>query len=291
MYMKKQYLLAVAVVFVLGASLWVFFSLLRENTPTPILIKTETDAILSKTSVLSIKGEPLAITAPQKGEVIQSPFVVKGFVKGTWYFEASFPIKVVDAKGKLIGQGVAQAEGDWMTEQPVPFSGTVLFSGKEGERGEIIFEKDNPSGLPENADELRIPVIFGEATTPIAIYFGNAKEGINEECSKVFPVMRYLPKTTAVARIAMLELLKGPTDADKKEGFFTSINKGVRIQKLTIEEGVANVDFSNDIEKAVGGSCRVTSIRAQIETTLKQFPSVTSVIISVDGRTEDILQP
>jgi len=35
----------------------------------------------------------------------------------------------------------------------------------------------------------------------------------------------------------------------------------------------------------------VGSIRSQIESTLKQFPSVKQVIISVDGRTDDILQP
>jgi len=45
------------------------------------------------------------------------------------------------------------------------------------------------------------------------------------------------------------------------------------------------------LEEAVGGSCRVTAIRSQIEQTLKQFSTVQSVIISIDNRTEDILQP
>jgi len=35
----------------------------------------------------------------------------------------------------------------------------------------------------------------------------------------------------------------------------------------------------------------VAAIRAQIRETLKQFPTVDEVIISIDGRTEDILQP
>ena len=33
------------------------------------------------------------------------------------------------------------------------------------------------------------------------------------------------------------------------------------------------------------------AIRVQITETLEQFPTVDSVIISIDGRTEDILQP
>jgi len=41
----------------------------------------------------------------------------------------------------------------------------------------------------------------------------------------------------------------------------------------------------------VAGSCRVGAIRAQIEETLKQFPTVQNVIISVNGNTENILEP
>ena len=65
----------------------------------------------------------------------------------------------------------------------------------------------------------------------------------------------------------------------------------MRIQGLTIENGVAKVDFSEQLEFQVGGSCRVAAIRAQITDTLKQFPTVDSVVISIDGRTEDVLQP
>lgn len=65
----------------------------------------------------------------------------------------------------------------------------------------------------------------------------------------------------------------------------------MKIQKLTIENNVARVDFDKQLEYQVGGSCRVAAIRAQITQTLKQFPTVKEVIISIDGRTEDILQP
>ncbi len=52
-----------------------------------------------------------------------------------------------------------------------------------------------------------------------------------------------------------------------------------------------SVDFDETLEKAVGGSCRVAAIRSQITKTLLQFPSFKKVIISINGRTEDILQP
>ncbi len=59
----------------------------------------------------------------------------------------------------------------------------------------------------------------------------------------------------------------------------------------SIKDGAAYVDFDKTLDQNVAGSCRVIAIRAEITQTLKQFPNVNDVIISIDGRTEDILQP
>ncbi len=126
----------------------------------------------------------------------------------------------------------------------------------------------------------------------VKVFFGNSifdPEVL--DCQKNFAVERTIPKTLAVARAALEQLLAGPTDAEKVEGYFTSINQGVKIQSLTIEDGVARVDFDEQLEFQVGGSCRVAAIASQIRETLKQFSTVTDVVISINGRTEDILQP
>ncbi len=133
--------------------------------------------------------------------------------------------------------------------------------------------------------------IAGEETMFVKVYFNNDKMDPEFSCNKVFPVERQIVKTKAVARAALEELLKGATENEKSLGFFSNINPGVKIQKLTIENGVARVDFDEQLEYQVGGSCRVAAIRWEITETLKQFPSVQSVIISINGRTEDILQP
>ena len=125
----------------------------------------------------------------------------------------------------------------------------------------------------------------------VRVYFNNNQWDPETSCNKVFPVEREIQKTQAVAGAALEELLKGPTEKEATERYITSINPGVKIKKLTIEEGTAKVDFDNNLEFQVGGSCRVSAIRAQITETLKQFPTVKDVIISIDGRTEDILQP
>ena len=139
--------------------------------------------------------------------------------------------------------------------------------------------------LPEKETEKFPELIIVE------VFFNNDRLDPEFSCNKVFPVEREIPKTQAVARAALEELLKGSTEVEKEQGFFTSINPGVKIQKLVIEEGIAKVEFDEQLEFQVGGSCRVAAIRAQITQTLKQFPTVQSVIISIDGRTEDILQP
>jgi spore germination protein GerM len=132
----------------------------------------------------------------------------------------------------------------------------------------------------------------GKETMTIKLFFNNSKLDAEFSCNKVSPVERKIDKTEAVARKALELLLEGNlTLQEREEGFLTSINPGVKIQSLTIEDGVAKVDFDEQLEFQVGGSCRVSAIRAQITQTLKQFPTVENVIISIDGRTEDILQP
>ena len=128
-------------------------------------------------------------------------------------------------------------------------------------------------------------------TTKIKIYFNNSKLDPEFTCVKVFPVEREIPKTAAVARAAVEELLKGPTEQEKAQNYITNINPGVKIQKLVIENGIAKIDFDAEMERAVGGSCRVGAIRSQITQTLKQFSNVKEVAISIDGRIEDALQP
>ncbi|OHA63960.1 MAG: hypothetical protein A2667_01325, partial [Candidatus Wildermuthbacteria bacterium RIFCSPHIGHO2_01_FULL_47_27] len=122
-------------------------------------------------------------------------------------------------------------------------------------------------------------------------FFNNDKMDPEFSCNKVFAVERIIPKTQAMARAALEELFKGPTEEEKAQGFLTSMPPGVQIQRLSIENGTAKADFNDALEYQVGGSCRVSAIRAQITETLKQFPTVQQVVISIDGRTEDILQP
>jgi hypothetical protein len=97
------------------------------------------------------------------GATISNPVKLSGKARGTWYFEASFPIDVVDWDGRIIGQGVAQANGDWMTEDFVPFTASIKFENATStysKKATLVLKKDNPSGDRERDASLEVPVVL-----------------------------------------------------------------------------------------------------------------------------------
>lgn len=111
------------------------------------------------------KTNLIVLDAPLLHATVNSPLLVSGKARGSWFFEASFPIYLLDSHGNMLGQGIAQAQGDWMTSDYVPFTATITFTADSqivGDAGTLVLQKDNPSGLPENDDSLRVPVIIGE---------------------------------------------------------------------------------------------------------------------------------
>jgi len=94
------------------------------------------------------------------GQLVSSPLVVTGQARGNWYFEASFPISIYDADGIELGVVVAQADGEWMTKEFVPFNAVLSFKKPATSVGTLVLYKNNPSGLSEYDTELRIPIKF-----------------------------------------------------------------------------------------------------------------------------------
>lgn len=112
---------------------------------------------------IDAKKDLIVLTSPRAGEKISSPVTLTGKARGYWFFEGSFPVTVVNWDGLIIGEGYATAQGEWMTEEFVPFTASVNFTFDPNtpyNSGAIILKKDNPSGLPENDDALEIPVTF-----------------------------------------------------------------------------------------------------------------------------------
>ena len=111
-------------------------------------------------NILPVGNDKIRVSMPLPSAIVKSPLKVTGEARGTWYFEASFPVKLFDGNGKELAITPAQTESDWMTTEFVPFSATLVFDAPQTATGTLVLEKDNPSGLPENDDSVIIPVRF-----------------------------------------------------------------------------------------------------------------------------------
>jgi spore germination protein GerM len=240
----------------------------------------------------------LQVLSPKSGDKVSSPLQISGTVNGEGWtgFEGQVgTVKLLDETGAEIAFGILKATTEWTT-LPTNFESVLNFSSDKEQNGTLVFANENASGLPSRDKTYRIPVKIGMVKSDkmtVKVFFNNTKFDPNlMDCSKVYPVAREIPKTVAVGRASLLELIKGPIEDEKSAGYVSNIiNSDVTIQSLVIKDGVAKVDFNEALERAVGGSCRVLAIRSQIMETLKQFSTVKDVVISIDGRTEDILQP
>lgn len=111
--------------------------------------------------------EQVRVSQPIADQKIVSPLVVKGEAQANWFFEAQFPVVVVDQSEKVLGSGVATALRSSATDVLVvqkdtwlKFEARVNYKKGTAKAGYVILKRDNPSGLPENEAAVRIPVVF-----------------------------------------------------------------------------------------------------------------------------------
>jgi hypothetical protein len=112
-------------------------------------------------SQIAEKSDLIKVENIKIGEKVRSPLRITGQARGNWFFEASFPVVLVDGKNNVIVQSFATAKSEWMTSDFVPFEAEVEFIKPAGvKQGYLILKKDNPSGLPEHDDQIEIPIEF-----------------------------------------------------------------------------------------------------------------------------------
>ena len=92
----------------------------------------------------------------------------------------------------------------------------------------------------------------------------------------------------APARPAIEALLKGPTAAEKQRGFGPLASASdFRIRLLKISGGTARINFVSTRRWAGWpGDLAPVRFKTAVELTLKQFPSVRRVIVSLNGDTK-----
>lgn len=122
--------------------------------------RTFTEEIRQQTAVYeNASQDMIQVDLPYPGAVVGKTFSVLGKARGNWYFEASFPVNVLDKDGRVLYQGPAQAQGDWMTTEFVPFKIEVVIPESYIGPAKIVLKNDNSSGDPTKDASVTIPIV------------------------------------------------------------------------------------------------------------------------------------
>src|SRR5690606_14708744 len=102
----------------------------------------------------------LNVAHPAEGQLITSPLEITGEARGYWFFEATSSVELLDGNMDQIAKKYITATGEWMSEDWVPFSGTITFEDPSTDNGYLIMHIANPSGLEEHAMSYTVQVKF-----------------------------------------------------------------------------------------------------------------------------------
>ncbi len=151
------------------------------------------------------------------------------------------------------------------------------------EEGEVI--RAVTDGIYDEMAQEFIEEEPGEGMISMEIYFYVVEDGMESLAS----VVREMPIPQEKHVTALNELLEGPSEEERAEGYATAIDEETTLLDFYVEDNVGFADFSEELDAS--GSATVTLIRDQITSTLLQFEELEEVVISIEGETEEILQP
>lgn len=130
-------------------------------TQPEVLQFTRANDVLVLESVIfgTIADPQLVLTHPLPYKTVPEAFPVQGALRGTWFFEGSFPLTIEQTDGTVVVEGYATALSDWMTEDLVPFQTTVVIPPEAPRALVLVIKNDNPSGDPVRDRRIEIPIV------------------------------------------------------------------------------------------------------------------------------------
>ena len=172
------------------------------------------------------------------------------------------------------------------------FQATLILPVTARNRVVVEIMSQMPDGSLSGPDAVRVVELKGIESFEVKVYFSNNQLDPAFSCTQTYPVERTVQAEGRPYQAALESLLAGPTKIEKSRGYITGIPANTElISVLVNNRGQATVDFSRELDQGVAGSCLVSTIRSQIMTTLGQFSEIKEVTISVEGDTEESLQP
>ena len=125
-------------------------------------------------------------------------------------------------------------------------------------------------------------------TMTVKVFFVDTVDNENiDDCDKVRAVERTIPKTLGVAKAALNELFKGPTEKERENGLsslFSEKSAGI-LRSIKVKDGAAYVNFKDWVIPNFGvatTSCGSAAFFAEVENTLKQFPTIKKIFYAIE---------
>lgn len=127
------------------------------------VVSTSSGENIENTKDITYKNasaDMIKVELPFPSAVVGKNFSVIGKARGNWFFEASFPIEVLDKNGKSLTIGIAQPRNgeDWMTTEFVSFKADIKVPQTYIGPATLVLKKDNPSGLIQHDASISFPI-------------------------------------------------------------------------------------------------------------------------------------
>lgn len=201
-----------------------------------------------------------------------NPVIVEGRART---FENHVVVRVIDAQGQLLRETFTTSDGEM--GQHNPYRAAVYLTRNPGPRITVQALEYSARDGSERSLTSR-SVDYGVDLVTVDLYL---PEKSPTDCARVLPNPRQIPKSIAMARLLVETLVHDASSL---------FPKGSAISNVAMSGSTVTVDFNERLQN-VGGSCAAQAIRAAVEKTLLQLPTVKRVVITAGGSERLALQP
>ncbi len=236
--------------------------------------------------VLFTRSSNIRLVGPTFRNATETPIAISG--QATAY-EGTVQVEVRGPGGATLGR-------DFVTAGALgtfgPFDAEIAFEppSTEGLGALVLFTESAVDGSTLEATVVSLnfgasskpPPTTSPSRTEVTVFFHRDEE--------LVPVTRLVPATTGVLRASLEQLLAGPTEDEQADGLRSPLSPDAAgmLQRVSLAEGKAVVDFVPGI---IGNGNASTSTGSgllldQLNATVFQFPTVSSVEYRLDGSCE-----
>jgi hypothetical protein len=228
-----------------------------------------------------VSGFLAAGTGPQNDYAVAREFLSTS-IRSIWNPNQEVLIQRSSPKISVSGQDTATAQID--VSATVDADGKYQTSGAGTNRVlefELVMENSQwrLSKVPDAT--VLIKPVFDVVFSGYALYF------VDRQMRYLVPELRWFPTTAATGTRLANALLRGASDW-LKPAVYSGIPSGTRlsIDAVTVEDGTALVDLT--ARALVASRTDRYLIKAQLQATLSQLPTVSEVAISIERSAQDI---